>query len=97
MELMRLFPVVRRFLGWRSPRESLRHQLGVTPRNILRTAREFCRSGTGGVAMNDIQSAGKLLEQLREAYRSLPQHIRKHVAYLLRESILQKQPDKCAS
>jgi uncharacterized membrane-anchored protein YhcB (DUF1043 family) len=47
--------------------------------------------------MNDIQSAGKLLEQLREAYRSLPQHIRKHVASLLRESILQKQPDKCAS
>ena len=49
------------------------------------------------VAMNDIQSAGKLLEELREAYRSLPQHIKEHVAYLLRESILQKQPDKCAS
>ena len=49
------------------------------------------------VAMNDVQSAGKLLEELREAYRSLPQHIKERVAYLLRESILQKQPDKCAS
>jgi hypothetical protein len=48
------------------------------------------------VAMNDIQSAGKLLEELREAYRTLPQHINERVAYLLRESILQKQPDKCA-
>jgi hypothetical protein len=49
------------------------------------------------VAMNDIQSARKLLEELREAYRTLPQHIKERVAYLLRESILQKQPDKCAS
>jgi hypothetical protein len=49
------------------------------------------------VAVNDIQSARKLLEELREAYRTLPQHIKEHVAYLLRESILQKQPDKCAS
>jgi hypothetical protein len=47
--------------------------------------------------MNDIKAAGKLLEELREAYRSLPQHIKEHVAYLLRDSILQKQPDKCAS
>ncbi len=39
--------------------------------------------------MNDIQSTGKLLEKLREAYQSLPQHIKEHVAYLLRESILQ--------
>ena len=49
------------------------------------------------VAMNDIQSAGKLLEELREAYRILPQHIKERVTNLLRESILQKQPDKCAS
>ncbi len=47
--------------------------------------------------MNDIQSAAKLLEELREAYRSLPQHLKEHVAYLLRDSILQKQPGKCAS
>ena len=47
--------------------------------------------------MNDIQSAGKLLEELREAYRILPQHIKERVTNLLRESILQKQPDKCAS
>jgi hypothetical protein len=47
--------------------------------------------------MNDIQSAGKLLEELREAYRRLPQHIKEHVACLLRDSILKKQPGKCAS
>jgi hypothetical protein len=47
--------------------------------------------------VNDIQSAGKLLEELREAYRSLPQPIQERVAYLLRDSILQKQPGKCAS
>jgi uncharacterized membrane-anchored protein YhcB (DUF1043 family) len=47
--------------------------------------------------MNDSQSAGKLLEELREAYRSLPQHVKEHVTYLLRESILQNRPDRCAS
>ena len=47
--------------------------------------------------MNDIQSARKLLEELREVYRSLPQHIKERVAYLLRDSILQRQADKCAS
>ena len=47
--------------------------------------------------MIDVQSAGKLLEELREAYRSLPQPIKEHVACLLRDSILQKQSDKCAS
>jgi hypothetical protein len=57
----------------------------------------LARSEQMGVAMNNIQSAGKLLEELREAYRTLPQHIKERIAYLLRESILQKQPDKCAS
>ena len=48
--------------------------------------------------MRDIQTAGKFLEELREAYRSLPQHIKEHVTYLLHQSTLQKQPgDKRAS
>jgi hypothetical protein len=41
--------------------------------------------------MSDIQSAGKLLAELREAYRSLPQHIQVRVACLLRESTLPAQ------
>jgi uncharacterized membrane-anchored protein YhcB (DUF1043 family) len=40
--------------------------------------------------MNDIQAAGELLEELREAYRRLPQHMKEHVTYLLRESTLQE-------
>jgi hypothetical protein len=45
----------------------------------------------------EIQAARKLLAELREAYRGLPQHIQVHVTYLLRESSLQKQPgNKCA-
>ena len=47
--------------------------------------------------MNDVQSAVKLLEDLREAYRSLPQHIKEHVTGLLRESTLERQPDECVS
>ena len=44
-------------------------------------------------AMNgDIQAAGKLLAELRQAYRRLPQHIQAHVAHLLRESTLQTHP-----
>jgi hypothetical protein len=34
----------------------------------------------------DIQAAAKLLAELREAYRRLPQHIQVHIACLLRES-----------
>jgi hypothetical protein len=38
-------------------------------------------------AMNDdIQGAGKLLAELREAYRGLPKHMQERVANLLRES-----------
>jgi len=37
----------------------------------------------------DIQAAEKLLAELREAYRRLPQHIRVHIAHLLRESTRQ--------
>ena len=38
-------------------------------------------------AMNDdIQAAGKLLAELREAYRGLPKHMQERVANLLRES-----------
>ena len=40
----------------------------------------------------DIQAAGKLLAELREAYRGLPPDIQVHVAYLLRESTLQTPP-----
>jgi hypothetical protein len=47
---------------------------------------------------DDIQAAGKLLAELREAYLGLPQQIQVHVRYLLRESTPQKQPrDKRAS
>jgi uncharacterized membrane-anchored protein YhcB (DUF1043 family) len=48
--------------------------------------------------MNDeIQTAGNLLAELREAYQDLPQHIQGHVKCLLREPSLQKQPgDECA-
>lgn len=80
-----------------------RHALGVgrnSLRNILRTARELLAGPEQVVgAMNgDIQAAGKLLAELREAYRGLPQHIQVHVAYLLRESTLQTQNgDKRAS
>jgi uncharacterized membrane-anchored protein YhcB (DUF1043 family) len=35
---------------------------------------------------NDIQGAGKLLRELREAYRGLPKHMQERVANLLRES-----------
>ena len=46
----------------------------------------------------DIQAAGKLLAELREAYRRLPQHVQADVAHLLRESTLQAQPSsECAS
>jgi hypothetical protein len=50
-------------------------------------------------AMNgDIRAAGRLLAELREAYRRLPQHIQAHVTYVLLESMLQKQPsDKSTS
>jgi hypothetical protein len=47
-----------------------------------------------GVMNGDIQAAGKLLAELREAYRGLPQHIQVHVTYLLRESTLQNNPEK---
>ncbi len=46
----------------------------------------------------DIQAAGKLLAELRESYRRLPQNIQAHVACLLRESTLLTQPgNKCVS
>jgi hypothetical protein len=46
----------------------------------------------------DIQAAGKLLAELRESYRRLPQHIQVHIAHLLRESTLLTQPgNKCVS
>jgi hypothetical protein len=39
--------------------------------------------------MNDeIQAAGRLLTELREAYRNLPQHTQVHVRHLLREKRL---------
>ncbi len=44
----------------------------------------------------DLQAAGKLLAELREAYRGLPKHIQVQVACLLRESTLQKQPPQQA-
>jgi hypothetical protein len=44
-------------------------------------------------AMNcDTQTAGKLLTELREAYRRLPQPIQAHVAHLLRESNPEAEP-----
>jgi hypothetical protein len=39
----------------------------------------------------EIQAAGKLLAELREAYQGLPQNIQRHVKCLLRENSLQKQ------
>ena len=46
----------------------------------------------------EIQAAGKLLTELREAYQGLPQHIQAHVKCLLRESPVQKHPgDNCVS
>jgi hypothetical protein len=38
----------------------------------------------------EIENAERLLVELREAYRDLPQHVRAQVARLLRESSLQK-------
>jgi len=44
--------------------------------------------------MNDeVQLEGNLLEELREAYRSLPRHIQIRVAGLLRESAPPEQSD----
>jgi len=46
----------------------------------------------------DIEAAGKLLAELRDSYRRLPQHIQAHIACLLRESTLPTEPgNKCAS
>ena len=46
----------------------------------------------------DIQAAGRLLAELREAYRRLPPQVQANVAHLLRESTLQTQlSSKCAS
>jgi hypothetical protein len=43
-------------------------------------------------AMNgDIEAAGKLLAELRVAYRDLPQQLQVHVAHLMRESLLHQQ------
>jgi hypothetical protein len=39
----------------------------------------------------EIQAAGKLLAELREAYQGLPQNMQGHVKCLLREHSLQKQ------
>jgi hypothetical protein len=47
---------------------------------------------TVGAMNGDIQSARKLLAELKGAYRGLPQHIQVHVTCLLRDSTLQKQP-----
>ena len=47
--------------------------------------------------MNDIDSAAQLLEELRDAYRCLPQHIKEHVKGWLRESTREKQFDECLS
>lgn len=44
-----------------------------------------------GHNMNDIQTAGKLLAELREAYRSLPRHLQEHVTCFLHESTLEQQ------
>ena len=47
-----------------------------------------------GIAMNnEVQLEGNLLEELREAYRSLPRHIQVRVACLLRDSAPQEQSD----
>lgn len=46
----------------------------------------------------DIQAAGQLLAELREAYQSLPKHIQVHITSLLRESTQQTQPGgKCVN
>jgi hypothetical protein len=42
---------------------------------------------------NEDPLEGNLLEELREAYRSLPRHIQLRVACLLRESAPQEQSD----
>jgi hypothetical protein len=72
--------------------------LGVMPKNILRTARERWagREQVVGDMNGEIQAAGELLAELREAYQDLPQHIRVHVMHLLRESSRQKQPRRQA-
>lgn len=51
----------------------------------------FGRIRAGGACMSDIQTAGKLLAELREAYRGLPQNLQEHVTCFLRESTLEKQ------
>jgi hypothetical protein len=46
---------------------------------------------------HEIQAAGNLLAELREAYQGLPQHVQAQVKCLLRENSLQKQSgDECA-
>lgn len=40
----------------------------------------------------NIQAAGQLLAELRDAYRSLPKHIQMHIRHLLREGTVQTQP-----
>ncbi len=46
---------------------------------------------------SDIQAARKLLTELREAYRGLPQLIQERVAHLLREvPLLQHSGDKAS-
>ena len=49
------------------------------------------QTGAERTAEPSAESSGKLLAELREAYRGLPQHIQVHVMSLLRESTLQKQ------
>lgn len=47
---------------------------------------------------SDIQPAGILLAELREAYRSLPKPIQVRVANLLRKSAMEEEPgEECAS
>ena len=51
-----------------------------------------------GAMKGNIQAAGKLLAELRIAYRSVPKDIQVHVTYLLRASSLQIElGDKRAS
>jgi hypothetical protein len=40
----------------------------------------------------NIQAAGQLLAELREAYQSLPKQIQAYIAHLLRECTSQTQP-----
>jgi uncharacterized membrane-anchored protein YhcB (DUF1043 family) len=49
------------------------------------------QTGAERTAEPGAESSGKLLAELREAYRRLPQHIQVCVVSLLRESTLQKQ------